>query len=123
VSLLATSKLVNCGGVGYGSRFKSSHGLTSAWWERELEVSGEDLSGGVVLKTDESEFGAAAFEPIMTAGIGKRHHAKAWAGRPAGAVLTRSALLRRRRFRGPQVRRTVSRLTVRFSSRQSFSAR
>ena len=68
----------------------------------ELEVSGQDLSGGVVLKTDESEFGAAAFEPIMTAGIGQRHHAKAWAGRPAGAVLTRSALLRRRHFRGPQ---------------------
>ena len=68
----------------------------------ELEVSGQDLTGGVVLKTDESELGAAALEPIMTAGIGKRHHAKAWAGRPAGAVLPRPALLGRGQFRAPQ---------------------
>jgi hypothetical protein len=41
----------------------------------ELEVSGQDLAGGVILKTDESELGAAALEPVMTAGIGERHHA------------------------------------------------
>src|SRR5258708_29403818 len=67
----------------------------------ELEVSGEDLSGGVVLKADESELGAAAFEPVMTAGIGERHHAEAWAGWSAGAVLTRPAFLRRGQFRCP----------------------
>jgi hypothetical protein len=68
----------------------------------ELEVSGQDLSGGVVLKADESELGAAAFEPVMTAGIGERHHAEAWAGGSAGAVLTRPAFLRRGQFRSPQ---------------------
>jgi hypothetical protein len=36
----------------------------------ELEVSGEDLSGSIVLKADESEPRAAAFEPVMAAGIG-----------------------------------------------------
>ena len=65
-------------------------------------MSGEDLAGGVILKADESELGAAAFEPIMTAGIGKRHHAQAWAGRATGAVLARPAFLGRRQFRAPQ---------------------
>ena len=68
----------------------------------ELEVSGQDLAGGVVLKADEGELGAAAFEPVMAAGIGERHHAEAWTGRPAGAVLARPALLRRRQFGGAQ---------------------
>ena len=68
----------------------------------ELEVSGQDLAGGVVLKADEGELGAAAFEPVMTAGIGERHHAETWAGRAAGAVLARPALLRRGQFGGPQ---------------------
>jgi hypothetical protein len=68
----------------------------------ELEMSGEDLTGGVILKTDESELGAAAFKPVMTTGIGERHHAEAWAGRPAGAVFSRPALLRRRQFGGAQ---------------------
>src|ERR1035437_3687685 len=30
------------------------------------------------------------------------HHAEAWAGRPARAILARPALLRRRQFGGPQ---------------------
>jgi len=68
----------------------------------ELEVSGEDLAGGVILKADESKGGAAAFEPVVTAGIGQRHHAKARAGRAAGAIFARPALLRRGEFRGPQ---------------------
>src|ERR1019366_2934549 len=68
----------------------------------ELEVRGQDLAGGVILKTDERELGAAALEPVMTAGIGERHHAEAWTGRPARAVLARSALLRRRQLGGPQ---------------------
>src|ERR1017187_10447341 len=68
----------------------------------ELEVSGQDLAGGVILKGDESELGAAAFEPVMPAGIGERHHAEAWAGWAARAILARPALLRRRQFGGPQ---------------------
>src|SRR5450432_3943445 len=35
----------------------------------ELEVRGEDLTGGIILKADQREPGAAAFEPVMTAGI------------------------------------------------------
>ena len=34
----------------------------------ELEVRGEDLPGGVVLKANQSEGGAAAFEPVVTVG-------------------------------------------------------
>jgi hypothetical protein len=68
----------------------------------ELEVSGEDAMGGIVLKAGESEFGAAPLEPIMTAGIGERHHAEARTGRAAGAVLTSPALLRRSQFGGAQ---------------------
>src|SRR5207302_10852656 len=41
----------------------------------ELEVSGQDLAGRVVLKAEERKLGAAAFEPVMTAGIGEHHHA------------------------------------------------
>jgi hypothetical protein len=62
----------------------------------ELETCGKDLTGGVILKTDQRELRAAAFEPIMTAGIGEHHHAEAWTRRPAGAILARPALLRRR---------------------------
>ena len=51
----------------------------------ELEVSSEDLRGGVVLKTDESEFGAAAFEPIMTAGIGKAPSCQSVGGEAGGS--------------------------------------
>ena len=60
----------------------------------ELKVSGEDLAGGVVLKADESEFGATAFEPVMTAGIGEHHHAEAGTAQAAGTVAARTALLR-----------------------------
>jgi hypothetical protein len=68
----------------------------------ELEVSGEDLTGSVILKADESELGAAAFEPVMAAGVGKRHHAQTGTGRPAGAILAGSTLLRRGQFGGAQ---------------------
>src|SRR5271168_580611 len=61
----------------------------------ELEVSGEDLAGGVILKADESELRTAAFEPIMTASVGEHHHAEARTAQAAGAVLAGAALLRR----------------------------
>src|SRR5258708_35088886 len=64
---------------------KIAHGIFGF----ELEVSGQDLTGGVILKADESEHGAAAFEPVMTAGVGERHHAETRAGRARGARLTR----------------------------------
>jgi hypothetical protein len=70
----------------------------------ELEVSGEDLTGGVILKPDERELGAAAFEPVMMAGVGERHHAQTGTGWATGAVLTRPALLRRGQFGGAQSR-------------------
>jgi hypothetical protein len=68
----------------------------------KLEVSGEDLAGGVVLKTDESEFGAAAFEPVMAAGVGEHHHAEARTAQAAGAILTGAALLRGSQLSGAQ---------------------
>lgn len=46
----------------------------------DLDVSGQDLAGGVVLKADQSEPGATALEPIMAAGIGERHHGETRAG-------------------------------------------
>ncbi len=46
----------------------------------ELEVSVEDLAGGVVLKANQSEHRATAFEPVVSAGIGERHHAKTRGG-------------------------------------------
>src|ERR1700730_15242948 len=82
----------------------NDHGVQSAQIAEgifgfELEVSGEDLAGGVVLKADESELGAA-FEQVMTAGIGERHHAEPRAGRASRAVLARPPLLRRSQFGG-----------------------
>ena len=68
----------------------------------ELEVSGQDLAGGVVLKAEERKLGAAAFEPVMTAGIGEHHHAAARARHAARAILARPTLLRRGQFRSPQ---------------------
>ena len=83
------------------------HGLQSVeiaervfWFE--LKVSGEDLAGGVVLKANESEFRTAAFQPIMTAGIGEHHHAEAGTAQAAGAVLASAALLRRCQLGGAQ---------------------
>jgi hypothetical protein len=54
----------------------SDHGVQSAQtadgiFRFELEVSGQDLAGGVVLKADQSEGGATALEPIVAAGIGE----------------------------------------------------
>jgi hypothetical protein len=77
----------------------------AAWISAGRPASGQDRAGGVILNPDESELGAASFEPVitvMTAGIGERHHAEAWAGRSAGALLTRPALLRRSQFRSRQ---------------------
>ncbi len=65
-------------------------------------MSGEDLAGGVVLKTDEGEFGPTALKPIMAAGVGQRHHAETRAGRASGAIFARPPLLRRGHFGGPQ---------------------
>jgi hypothetical protein len=67
----------------------------------ELKVSGEDLAGGVVLKADESERGTAAFEPVMTASVGERHHAETRTGRASGTILPQPALLRGSQFGGP----------------------
>src|SRR5580700_10332821 len=83
-----------------GDAVSSDHGVQGAEiaesvFRFELKVSGEDLAGGVVLKTDEGELGAAAFQPIMTAGIGEHHHAEAGTAQAAGAVLASTALLRR----------------------------
>jgi hypothetical protein len=50
----------------------------------ELKVGGEDLAGGVLLKAEESERRAAAFEPIMTAGVGEHHRAEAADGASGG---------------------------------------
>ena len=78
----------------------ADHGVQSAKiaesvFRFELEVGGEDLAGGVILKADEGELGATAFEPIMTAGVGEHHHAKARTAQASGAVLAGAALLRR----------------------------
>src|ERR1700732_2961904 len=59
----------------------------------ELEVSGKDLAGGVILKADEGELGAAAFEPIMAAGVGEHHHTEAGTAQAASAILAGTALL------------------------------
>ena len=68
-----------------GKSVRDDHGVQGAKLAHrvfgfELEVSGQDLTGGIVLKAQECEMGAAALEPVMTAGIGERHHAEADAG-------------------------------------------
>jgi len=50
--------------------------ITESIFRFELKVSGEDLAGGVILKADQSELGAAGFEPIMAASVGEHHHAE-----------------------------------------------
>ena len=42
----------------------------------ELEVGGEDLLGGVVLKADQGEVRTTALEPVVGAGVGEGHHAE-----------------------------------------------
>jgi hypothetical protein len=76
---------------------KISHGIFGF----ELEMSGEDLAGSVILEAHQSELRAATFEPIMTAGIGEHHHAHARTRHTAGAIFARPALLRRGEFRAP----------------------
>jgi len=61
----------------------------------ELEVSREDLFGGVVLKTDQGELRTAAFEPVVRTGVGERHHAETWAGQASRTVLAGPAFLGR----------------------------
>src|SRR2546423_659736 len=46
----------------------------------ELEVSGQDLAGGIVLEADQRELWTAAFEPVVGTGVGEHHHAETWAG-------------------------------------------
>ena len=86
-----------------GNAVGRDHGVQSAQitdgiFGFELEVSGQDLAGGIVLKTDQSEGGAAALEPIVAAGIGEDHHAETRAGQASGAIFTRPALMRRSQF-------------------------
>jgi hypothetical protein len=57
----------------------------------QLEVSGEDLAGGIVLKADEGKFGSTALEPIVAAGIGERHHAETRAGGGGGDIYAAAA--------------------------------
>ena len=83
-----------------GNAVGGDHGVQSAQiadsiFRFELEVSGEDLAGGVVLKTDEGEGGATALEPIVAASIGEDHHAETRTGRASGAILAGPAFLRR----------------------------
>jgi len=83
----------------------SDHGVHTAQladgiFRFELEVSGQHVAGGVVLKTDRCACGVAAFEPIVAAGIGESHHAETRAGRAPGAILTGPAFLRRGQFGG-----------------------
>jgi hypothetical protein len=85
----------------------SDHGVQNAQIAKgifgfELEARGQDLTSGVILKTDQREVRTTTFEPIMTAGIGEHHHAETWLRRPAGAILARPTLLRRRQFRSAQ---------------------
>jgi len=74
-----------------------------------LEVRGQDLTGGVVLKPDQSEHGAATLEPVMAAGVGERHHAETRAGRATGAILARPAFCGEASWAARKMRRTVSR--------------
>src|ERR1700694_4960969 len=67
-----------------GDHGVQSVGIAPGVFSFELEVSGEDLAGSVVLKADQSEHRTAAFEPVVAAGIGERHHAETGAGRAAG---------------------------------------
>ena len=68
--------------------------------------------------------GTAAFEPVVTAGIGERHQAEAGTGRAAGTILPRAAASAgKRRLALRKMRRTLSRLKVRFSSFSKFFRR
>ena len=85
-----------------GDQGVESAEITESIFGFELEVSGEDFGSGVVLKADEGEFGAAAFEPVVAAGIGEGHHAETGAGRAAGAIPARASLLGGRQFGSAQ---------------------
>jgi len=82
----------------------------------ELKMSGEDLAGGVVLKADEGEFRSAAFQPIMAAGVGEHHHAEARTAQAASAILAGRRFCGEASLARRKIRRTLSRLTTRFSS-------
>src|SRR5579864_1134378 len=82
-----------------GHAVSGDHGVQSAEiaeriFSFQLEMSGEDLAGSVILKADEGELGAAAFEPVMAAGVGEHHHTEAGTAQAAGAIAARAALLR-----------------------------
>ena len=64
----------------------------------QLKASGHDAAGSVVLKAQQSEAGAAAFQPVMAAGVGQKHHAETGPAWAAGTILRWAALLRRRTF-------------------------
>jgi hypothetical protein len=90
-----------------GDAMSGDHGaqsaeITKGVFRFELKVRGEDLAGGIVLKADQSELGAAAFQPIMATGVGEHHHAEAGTAQAAGAVLAGTALLRGSQLGGAQ---------------------
>jgi len=68
----------------------------------DQQLGGEVFACGVVLKAEQSEPGAAAFEPVVTAGIGERHHAETRAGQASETVGAGPALLQRGQLGGPQ---------------------
>ena len=86
---------------------RGDHGVQSAEIAEgilgfELEMGGQDLTGGIVLKADQGEGGAAAFEPVMTTSVGERHHAEAGAGWTARTIFSWPSFLRRGHFGGAQ---------------------
>jgi hypothetical protein len=91
-----------------GDAMSGDHGVQSAEITEsvfgfELKVGREDLAGGVILKADERELGVAAFEPVMTAGVGEHHHAETGAAQAAGAILAGAALSRGGQFGGASI--------------------
>src|ERR1017187_1836406 len=93
VRIVALKDTVTVAVEAEGHAVSGDHGVQSAQISNgvfgfELEVRGENLTGGIVLKADESEVRAAAFEPVMTAGVGEHHHAETRAGHAARAIFT-----------------------------------
>ena len=86
----------------------------------ELKVSGEDLASGIVLKADESQGRTATFEPVVTTGVGERHHAETGTGRASGTILRGRRRCGEATLALRKMRRTVSRLTARFFSVTKF---
>src|ERR1700674_5544851 len=69
-----------------GDHVVQSAQITKGIFRLKLKLRGQDLTGGVALNAPERELRAAAFEPVMTAGIGEHHHAEARAWNSAAAI-------------------------------------